>query len=504
MFRIYAASLVVGVVGLGGCSGSGGETVGASESAIVPNVATAVRSWITSDPRNAFVVQPTRAWTTPGTGIGTLTIEDSAQRQEVDGFGAALTDASAAIMQFNMTGPARDALIEKLVSATSGLGLGVIRLPIAASDSTWDGPYSYDDWGNTHEGDETLSHFGVGHDQHYIIPILKKMLAENTDIHVIATPWSPPAWMKDKSGGKDGMTGGTLKSEYRTAYAKYFADFVRAYWEAGIPIYAVTPQNEPGEAATYPSMTLEPGDEATFVSQFLRPQLDTAHFGWVKIFGYDHNWNNPYPDELLDALESANATTDLDGMAFHCYGSDPEANAEAMSSLHAESRMTGKDIYVTECDRSQTPSGMNAGHDEGIQKLIYAMNNWSRSYLAWQIVLHPDGTPNQGGGCMHTDAEGNVVWHCVGVVSVDTDGKQTDEWDYAYLGHASKFVSRGAHVIPLPRLGSVDSVGFINPNGEHVLVAYNAATTEEKVEVVWNGQAFLADIPARSAATYVW
>jgi glucosylceramidase len=138
------------------------------------------------------------------------------------------------------------------------------------------------------------------------------------------------------------------------------------------------------------------------------------------------------------------------------------------------------------------------------------MRNWSRSYNAWQLVLHPDGTPDQGHGCM-----GNG-WHCVGVVSVDphasTGHKVSYGWDYAYLGHASKFVPRGAVRVDSGSngdmtsglVGSVEHVAFQNPDGTRVLVAYNSSESEQAVEVAWHGDAFHTKVPARSAATFTW
>jgi glucosylceramidase len=101
--------------------------------------------------------------------------------------------------------------------------------------------------------------------------------------------------------------------------------------------------------------------------------------------------------------------------------------------------------------------------------------------------------------------DGTVIWHCVGVVSVDPNGgKVTEEWDYAYLGHASKFVKRGARVVGVAPLGSVESVAFVNPDDSRILVAYNASTQEQKFQVEWHGKAFAAKVPARSAATFAW
>jgi O-glycosyl hydrolase len=477
------------------CSGAGDDGAQGESSASALTGAT-VQLWVTSDPRHPFEKGADTSLGAP-TGvagsIGTLTIDESAEnlRAEVDGFGAALTDASAGIMHESLSKSARTALLKDLMSPTEGLGLSMLRLPIAASDSTMDGSYSYDPDGP----DPSMRRFSIEHDRAYILPELEEIVGSiNPDVHIIATPWSPPGWMK---GDSTSMIGGYLKAEYRKAYADYFVHFVRAYWEqpVHIPIYAVTPQNEPGQAADYPSMTMLPGAEATFIHEFLAPALKDANFGWVKIYGFDHNWGSSYPSGLLGDLSADHADDDLDGMAFHCYGGNESA---AMTTLHQDARMAGKDIYLTECDRSEYDDGKLKSYAEGIEKLIYAMNNWSRSYLAWQLVLHPDGTPDQGHGCM-----GNG-WHCVGVVSVTEAGDITKEWDYAYLGHASKYVACGATTVHMSAVGPVESVAFINPHRTRVLVAYNSSNEAARFEVVWQGQAFTSTIPARSAATMKW
>jgi glucosylceramidase len=445
------------------------------------------------------------------------------------------------------------ALLEDLVGA-NGLRLNIIRVPIAASDSTWNAePYSYDPWDtsdpltNSVEGsaDPNLRHFSLAHDETYIIPELqqiKEIVDEwsSTPVHFIATPWSPPGWMKQNNNG---MIGGTLQSRYLPVYADYLAAFVKGYADHGLPIYALVPQNEPGQPADYPSMTLPPADEAAFIHQHLAPKLhalDAAlaqkHFPPVKIFGYDHNWggksgqqadgksdpSTSYPEQLLTELQRLGGLADLQGVSFHCYGGN---DSSYLTTLHRKGPMSGKDIYLTECDRAEynkdepaqngQPAryiGENDSYAEGIQKLIYAMNNWSQSYLAWQLVLHPDGTPDQGHGCMGSD------WNCIGTVSI-TPGEGlaglTRQWDYAYLGHASKFVDRGAQVVT-PKNGSdskdvdrhggkFESAAFVNPDGTRVLVGYNSSTTNHaRFEIVWQGHALDVNVPPRSAVTYKW
>jgi glucosylceramidase len=499
--RNFQRLALLSFMSVAACSGAGGADVGSVSEGVSGH--STVRVWITSDPSSPFRPQPDLELGAASNATDTIEVLDgpSNQHQEVDGFGAALTDASAAIMHYQLTDAERDALLVDLLSPTSGLGLDILRVPIAASDSTWSGAYSYD----TGSPDPSLARFSIAHDEEYILPTLERILTQvNPDVHVIATPWSPPAWMK---GGTSSMVGGHLLDQYREAYAEYFVKFVRAYWEHHVPIYAITPQNEPGQAADYPSMTLDADDEASFIVNQLSPALDRANFAWVKIFGFDHNWGDPYPGDLLG---NADARKILSGIAFHCYGGDHSAAMTALHDQMAQEWNTQKDIYVTECDRSVTDQGVNKSYAEGIQKLIRAMRNWSRSYNSWQLVLHPDGTPNQGHGCMGSD------WHCVGVVSVDPsapEGKRViHEWDYAYLGHASKFVPRGAVRIDSGApgdmgngvVGSIEHVAFQNPDGTRVLVAYNTASTEGSVQVSWHGSAFTLKVPARSAATATW
>ncbi|GAC1553364.1 MAG: ricin-type beta-trefoil lectin domain protein [Polyangiales bacterium] len=451
----------------------------------------AVHVVTTSEKSKPFVPGADTAFGPEIPGVAVLDVSD-AEKQRVEGFGAAVTDASGWILYNEMSAKQRAALLESIASPTLGIGLSIFRQPIGASDSTKNGAYSYDDGAP----DPTLARFSIAHDLAYVIPTLNAIRSLQPDARFIGAPWSPPAWMKDCSGVTcPSMIGGTLKPMYYATYASYLAKFVEEYGKAGVPIDAITPQNEPGQPADYPSMNLDETEESDFVSNRLAPELAKAKLS-TKILGYDWNWVdagaggahvNPF---ALLADPAANKA--LAGIAFHCYGGDPAT----MTKLHG--MYPDKSIYVTECDRSETNAGATRG-TEGIQRLIRALRNWSVSYFAWQLVLHPDGTPDQGHGCMGTD------WHCVPVVSVDPKtGDAIKEWDYAYLGHASKYVRRGAYVIESSQVGSVEDVAFVNPDGTHVLVAYNAGTATEQFQVRSGGATFLASLPARTVATFRW
>jgi glucosylceramidase len=53
--------------------------------------------------------------------------------------------------------------------------------------------------------------------------MLKKILTINPNIKIIATPWSPPVWMKDNGSS----IGGSLKPEYYGVYAQYFVKYIQ-------------------------------------------------------------------------------------------------------------------------------------------------------------------------------------------------------------------------------------------------------------------------------------
>ena len=158
---------------------------------------------------------------------------------------------------------------------------------MGASDFV-DGPhYTYDDVpaGKT---DYRLRHFSIAHDRKQILPLLRRALALNPKLKVIGTPWSPPAWMKTNQS----LVGGRLIDSPRIydAYARYFVKFVRAYKRAGVPIYALTLQNEPQNRNpnAYPGMDMPVRQEAKLI-EALGPKLQRAGLR-TKLLGYDHNW----------------------------------------------------------------------------------------------------------------------------------------------------------------------------------------------------------------------
>src|SRR5260370_32558734 len=115
------------------------------------------------------------------------------------------------------------------------MALSVCRVCVGSSDYATSA-YSYDEGGP----DPELSRFSIAHDREYILPIIRRAREINNNLFLLASPWSPPSWMKDNNS----MLGGTLRRRYLGAYANYVVKFLQAYEAEGVVIDAVTPQNE--------------------------------------------------------------------------------------------------------------------------------------------------------------------------------------------------------------------------------------------------------------------
>ena len=261
------------------------------------------RVWLTTaDLASALAPQPSLSFAPDvDDGSRTIAIDDAVTYQQMDGFGAAMTDTSAWLIAQRLGTPERARLLQALFSPSNGIGIDWIRIPMGSSDYTHDRYYSYDD--NDGLADPLLASFSISHDLPYIIPTLQQALRINPAIKFNANPWSPPGWMKSNHSMANG---GRLLPRYYAALAQYFVKFLQAYRAQGLTMYAIQPQNEPLAQTRYPSMYWPAADEARFVANDLGPALAAANLH-PRILGFDHNWSQAeYAETLLgNAVESA-------------------------------------------------------------------------------------------------------------------------------------------------------------------------------------------------------
>ncbi|KAG9104052.1 hypothetical protein FRC07_009862 [Ceratobasidium sp. 392] len=219
-------------------------------------------------------------------GDADIVVSDGTVYQQIDGFGATLTDSSALIL-----------------SQLKSKNLANYNAVLAPA---------------------------------YLWSTLKDIVAINPRIKLYVLPWSPPAWMKSPAS----MNGGTLQSQYNGVFAQYLLKTVQQLKAKGFTVYAINPQNEPENPnGTYPTTSIPYSQEAA-IGQALRPLLDNNGFSSVKIIGYEHNWDHAgqYPVSLMNAAGGSFA-----GVAFHCYGGGV-ANQDTFHNA-----FPNKEVYFTEC-----------------------------------------------------------------------------------------------------------------------------------------------------------
>jgi glucosylceramidase len=438
----------------------------------------------TANLHDALTVQAPQAFVAQRAPRSTVIRVDSSIRyQTITGFGGAMTDTSAWLLYDELTPAGRAATLAALFGP-SGINLNFVRIPIGASDYTVSPfPYSYDDQPSG-QTDPALSDFSIAHDEAYIIPALLQVLRVNPRLLTLASPWSPPTWMKaNASYDNNGLAGWVLPKDY-SALARYFVKFIQAYQAAGVPIDAITPMNEPSCSCTWPGARLSSADDATFLPQYLAPALGAAGLH-PTVFGVDDT-------ELSDAqaLLSGPAAPTLGGIAFHCY-----KGMGQMSALHEA--YPSEQIVLSECSPGIIPYATG-------EVPIDATRNWASAVQLWNLALDPAGGPYE------------TLWGCpgcTGLVTVD-ERTQTPSFglNYFQFGQTTKYVQPGAVRIFSTRNVSdgygisrgVDNVAFVNPDGSKVLVAYNNRGRAARLAVRWHGRYLNWRLPGRATVTLIW
>ncbi|MCP5516984.1 MAG: hypothetical protein H7A45_06965 [Verrucomicrobiales bacterium] len=445
--------------------------------------------WVsTSDGRLRLAAQPSLSFGPSGETSGVrIAVQPEGVRQPVLGLGSSLEPATCWNLSL-MEAADRRQVLRRLLDPVEGIGMSLMRICIGTPDFTGDEWYTYDDLppGAT---DPELGRFSIERDRRYILPVLREARAVNPDLRFFASPWSPPGWMKTTGS----VIGGELKPEWYAAYARYFVRFIQAYAAEGIPVHAVTIQNEPGVDRAkerdpdwfYPSCHWTGEQERDFIRDHLGPTFERHGLG-TEIWCYDHNYNvrrqgdDPglgYPRTILSDPAAARY---VDGVAFHGYAGRPTG----MRMFHEE--FPEVPLYFTET----SVYGV-----QGAVQIIEFLRNWAGSYSAWVTILDEHQQPNNG----PFDADPTcVIFH--------SDTRQVSyEFDYFMYGQFMKFIRPGARRIEsTPEGGPLPNVAVRNPDGALVLVLANPSARERPFTLVCGDQQARGSALPASVTTLRW
>ena len=410
-----------------------------------------------------------------------LTVDPEQTMQKVDGFGFAMTGGSAQLLM-KMEPAARAAILQKLFgTGKDDIATSYIRLTIGASDMN-ERVFTYDDM-PAGEEDEALAHFDLGPDKQDVIPVMKQVIAIDPKLKILASPWTAPSWMKTNGDAK----GGSLKPEFYTAYAAYLVKYVQAMEDAGIPIDAITVQNEPENANNTPSLVMTAQQQANFIATALGPALEKASLT-TKIILFDHNCDHPdYPIEVLSDTDAAKY---VDGSGFHLY----LGKIGAMSEVH--DAFPHKNIYFTEQMTVEALPGapMRPIEEPVSRVVISAMRNWSRNVLLWNLAADPHFGPHTGnGGCPV----------CQGAVTIDGNVATPNIAFYA-VAQASKFVPPGSTRIASSVVAGVTSVAFRRPDEKVAVLVANDGIQTQSFLLKQGEKTVPITLPGHAVGTVVW
>jgi glucosylceramidase len=440
------------------------------------NMSSAISVWVTSGD-DRFASAPKAAWSPASgtTGTDQIQLNPSTKFQQILGFGGAFTDATC--YTFNRLVPAvREQLFHELFHP-SEMGLSTGRICVGSSDYSTK-LYSYDDG----DPDPDLTRFSIEHDREYILPMLRQARQANPGLFLFSTPWSPPGWMKFNNS----MLGGSMRNHYFPAYAQYYLKFLQAYAAEGVPVQALTSQNEldTDQDGKMPACIWPQEYEIQFIRDHLGPLLESSGQP-TRIWILDHNYN--LWGRVLCTLEDEKLRRYVNAVAWHGYYGTPDMMSKVQDA-HPEVEM-----HWTEGGPDYTDPGYLTDWCKWGGTFSDVLRNWCRSITAWNLALDEHGHPNIG------------PFPCGGVVTINSQTKEiTRSGQYWAFAHYSRVIRRGARRFDSQSATvNLQHVALENPDGQQVLVVTNTGAART-IELRLANMAASVPLKANSLTTLAW
>lgn len=427
----------------------------------------------------------------PGPALPVV-VDPTRQYQLWEGAGAALTDSSAYLFMTAMDPASRHRILQELFDPAQG-GLSTLRISMGSCDFSSQAYYSYDDLPEGVAADGGLQFFSVGEgrpgepdatrDLKYVVPVLQEILSINPGVKILASPWSAPAWMKTSgrlTGAGRLRLGEYVGNGYRYqdtvdfVYAQYFVRFIQAYRELGIPIAAVTMQNEPSNAAGWPMTIWTPEELTRWGVDYLRPALDRSCPDVEIFFGDDslRFFSRPVSDYMTQAESTCFA-----GAALHTYSGRPGWIFNATRQFPAwRSVMTERRCMLDE-------SVDEASHVMFGEIGTGLVRQGLGAITLWNLALDERGLPSWAGTSGRR-----------GVITIDSgSGGVRRNLEYFMLRNFGQDVPVGSRRVASTsytadgRRGGLGSVAFMRGEGESSVILYNPTGKPTRAALTWNG-----------------
>ncbi|HXS69879.1 MAG TPA: glycoside hydrolase family 30 protein [Candidatus Polarisedimenticolia bacterium] len=409
-------------------------------------------------------------------------VDSSKTFQTLLGIGGALTDASAETF-YKLPKDKQQEVLDAYFDPQKGIGYSLGRTHIHSCD------FSSESYTYVSNDDKTLASFNISHDLKYRVPFIKEVLATagKNNFTIFASPWSPPAWMKDNH---DMLHGGKLLPEYYGTWANYCAKFIKAYENEGIPIWGMTVQNEPMAVQTWESCVYTAEEERDFVKNDLGPTFAKDGLEKKHIVIWDHNRGMMYQRAKV-VLDDPDAAKYVWGVAYHWYVGDHFENVQRVHQAFPKSHL----LFTEGCNgpyNAQTIDDWKWGENYG-KSMINDFNSGAEGWTDWNVLLDEEGGPN------------HVRNFCFAPIHGDTrTGALHYMNSYYYIGHFSKFIRPGAkRIISSSTTDNLITTAFLNKDKNIVVVVMNSTEKDQPFYLWMDNMAAKSASPAHSIMTFI-
>lgn len=400
--------------------------------------------------------------------------------QRIDGFGGSFTEGAGVV--FNSMSEKTKAQFLNLYFSPQEHGYNLARMPIQSCDFSL-GNYAYvDSYDDLKQGQLSFSR-----DEANLIPLISGAVRLNPQMTLMASPWSPPAFMKTNNNMNGG---GKLRHEFYADWADIIIEYLLEYHRHGIHVKALSVQNEPVAVKTWDSCLYSVEEETAFAVEYLRPLLARNGMEDVEIYIWDHD-----KDGLVDWAERAFASdanyNGINGLAFHWYTGDHFSQIQYLAQCLPDKKL----LFSEGCVPMENDADSQVRHwHTYLHDMIGNFKSGCTGFIDWNLLLNSEGGPNhQGNLC-----EAPVQYDALNDVLL-----RNHSW-YG-IGHFCRYVRPGAKVMLSSSYDNLlEEVGFVNPDGERVLVVYNRDTRERHCRVVDGENEIALALPASGASTLVW
>jgi glucosylceramidase len=415
----------------------------------------------------------------PQTGPGDVILRSDKVFQTIAGFGGAFTDAAAYTLS-RVPDDVRSEAIRAYFDPRYGLAYSLGRVPVHSCDFSRE-TYTYVD-----DNDRSLGSFTLEREEDLLFPLIRDAEAvRGAPVPLLASPWSPPAWMKDNA---DMCHGGSLLPEFRQTWADYLVRYTTEMRSRHFSLWALSVQNEPAAVQTWESCIYSAEQERDFVRDYLGPALHEHGLGDTALLVWDHN-RDIIAERVKTVLEDPEAARYVWGVGFHWYEGEQFEEVGAVHDRYPDTHL----LFTEGCQEGGPHPGSWPVAERYARNMIGDFNNWCEGHIDWNLVLDQTGGPNHVGNLC--DAP---------VLADTTTGQLTFNPSYFAIGHFSKFVVPGSRRIGLEGDRSWKGTAFETPGGSIIAVLLNDTDFSVPYSVSHDGERASGDLPEHSILTLVW